>query len=163
MYRYIWHINKRPMGHIAHLRNSLNQLTQMNIIMLIKRRKKSLFTWLELNGSSFESTWIPLTPRMLVAKFGWNWPSGSGEENFFISSMYFCYFLIISTWKRTGPFIWTNLNPIHQRMLCAKFGWNWPRGSGEDENVKSLQTENNNNNNGQPTFDQKSSKIINQW
>ena len=24
-------------------------------------------------------------------------------------------------------------------MLCAKFGWNWPTGSGEDENVKSWQ------------------------
>ena len=24
-------------------------------------------------------------------------------------------------------------------MICAKFGWNWPSGSGEkDENVKSL-------------------------
>ena len=40
------------------------------------------------------------------------------------------------------PFIWTNLNPIHPRILCAKFGWNWPCGSGEeDENVKSLQTD----------------------
>ena len=37
------------------------------------------------------------------------------------------------------PFIWTNLNPLHPRMFCAKFGWNWPSGSGEeDENVKSL-------------------------
>ena len=36
-------------------------------------------------------------------------------------------------------FIWTNLNPLHPRRLCAKFGWNWPSGSGEeDENVKSL-------------------------
>ena len=36
-------------------------------------------------------------------------------------------------------FIWTNLNPLHQRMLCAKFGWNRPSGSGEeDQNVKSL-------------------------
>ena len=27
-------------------------------------------------------------------------------------------------------------------MFCAKFGWNWPSGSGEeDENVKSLQTD----------------------
>ena len=27
-------------------------------------------------------------------------------------------------------------------MLCAKFGLNWPNGSGEeDENVKSLQTD----------------------
>ena len=24
-------------------------------------------------------------------------------------------------------------------MLCAKFGWNWISGSGEDENVKSQQ------------------------
>ena len=43
-------------------------------------------------------------------------------------------------WKREGPLIWTNLNPLYPRMLCAKFGWNWPSGSGgEDENVKSLQ------------------------
>ena len=56
--------------------------------------------------------------------------------------MYFRYFVIISAWKRAGPFIWTNLNPIYPRMLCAKFGWNWPSGSGkEDENVKSLQTD----------------------
>ena len=35
-----------------------------------------------------------------------------------------------------------NLNPFHPWILCAKFGWNWPSGSGEeDENVKSLQTD----------------------
>ena len=33
----------------------------------------------------------------------------------------------------TGPFIWTNLNPPHPRMLCAKFGWKWPSGSGEKD------------------------------
>ena len=37
--------------------------------------------------------------------------------------------------------IWTNLNPLHPRMLCAKFGWNWSSSSGEeDENVTFLQT-----------------------
>ena len=43
--------------------------------------------------------------------------------------MYFAiYFrVIISLWTRVGPFI------------NAKFGWNWPSGSGEEnENVKSL-------------------------
>ena len=34
--------------------------------------------------------------------------------------MYFHYFVIISPWKRAGLFIWTNLNPLHPRMLCAK-------------------------------------------
>ena len=91
------------------------------------------FIWTNLN---------PLHPRMLCAKFGWNWLSASGEDDFLILSMYFHCSLIISTWKRMGPFIWTNLNPLHPRILCAKFGWNWPSGSGEeDENVKSLQTD----------------------
>ena len=42
--------------------------------------------------------------------------------------MYFCYFIIISPWKSAGPIMWTNLNPLHPRMLCAMFGWNWLRG-----------------------------------
>ena len=37
---------------------------------------------------------------------------------------------IISPWKRAWPYIWTNLNPL--RMLCAKFGWNRPSGSGKN-------------------------------
>ena len=38
-------------------------------------------------------------------------------------------------------------------MSCAKFGWNWPSGSGEqDENMKSLQTDRQ-----QSTSDHKSS------
>ena len=41
--------------------------------------------------------------------------------------------VIISPWKRAGPFIWTNLNPLHPRMLCAKFGWNWLSGFGEED------------------------------
>ena len=47
--------------------------------------------------------------------------------------MYFHYFVIISPWKRAGPFIWTNLNPLHPRMLCAKLGRNWPSDSREEE------------------------------
>ena len=54
--------------------------------------------------------------------------------------MYSSIFVILSPWKRTGHFIWTNLNPLHSRMLYVKFGWNWPSCSGEeDESVKSLQ------------------------
>ena len=55
--------------------------------------------------------------------------------------MYSSHFVIISSWKRAWPFIWTNWNPHHPRMLFAKFGWNWPSGSWEDENVKILQTD----------------------
>ena len=70
-----------------------------------------------------------LHTRML---FGWNWPTDSGEDNFKILSMYFHHFVIISPFKRAGPFIWTKLNPLHPGMICAKFGWNRPSGSGEE-------------------------------
>ena len=53
--------------------------------------------------------------------------------------MHFCYFIIISPWKRVWPFIWTKLNPLYPRILCAKFGWNWSSSSAEEEeNVKNL-------------------------
>ena len=104
-----------------------------HFVIISPWKRAGSFIWTNLN---------PLHPRMLCAKFGWNWLSGSGEEDFLILSMYFHYFIIIFPWKRAGPFIWTNLNPIYPRMLCAKFGWNWPSVSGEeDENVKSLQTD----------------------
>ena len=47
--------------------------------------------------------------------------------------MYLRYFVLTSPWKRAGPFIWTNLNFFHPRMLCAKFGWNRHSGSGEED------------------------------
>ena len=65
-------------------------------------------------------------------KFGWNWPSGSGEEDFWILSMYFCYFVIISPLEWAGPFIWINLNPLHPRKLLCQVllklaQWFWRR------------------------------------
>ena len=72
---------------------------------------------------------------MLCPMFVWNRPSGSWEKDLKISSMYFRYFIIISSRKRAWPFIWKILNSHHPRMLCAKFGWNWPCGSGDFINV----------------------------
>ena len=75
--------NKRPMGHIAHLRKQFKSINTYDyIIALIKRRKNNIiyfmriycfFIWRILN--------LP-HPRMLCAKIGWNWLSGSGEEFF---------------------------------------------------------------------------------
>ena len=50
--------------------------------------------------------------RMLCAKFGWNLSSGSWVEDFYISSKYFRYFLIME-WHGKWAFIWTNLNTLH--------------------------------------------------
>ena len=74
----------------------------------------------------------PLHPGMFCAKFDWNCPSGSGEEDSKISSMYFFHFIIISPCKIEYPFIWRNLNSFPPRIICIQFGWNSPSGFGEE-------------------------------
>ena len=51
---------------------------------------------------------------MLCAKFGWYCNSYSVED-FYISSMYFCNYGIISFFKRVWSFFSTNLYFLHQR------------------------------------------------
>ena len=71
------------------------------------------FIWYNLN---------PHHPRMLCAKFAWNWPSGSGEEHFFkISLMYFRYFIIISPWKRWGPSFEQTWFPFTEGCIVPSF------------------------------------------
>ena len=73
-----------------------------------------------------------LHPRMLCAKFGWNWAQWFWRKIFLNFIYVFSLFRNYLPLERSGPFIWSNLNPLHPRMLCAKFGWNWPTGSGEE-------------------------------
>ena len=46
---------------------------------------------------------------------------------------FFRNFVIITSWKRAWSFTWTNLNALHPRMHCCKFGWNWAGDSGEED------------------------------
>ena len=110
------------------------------IITWLKGRKTTLSNFWDMKGFFIWTNLNPLHPRMLFAKFGWNWHSCSREEDSEIMSMYFHYFVIISPWKRGGgASLEKNLNSLHHRMLYAKFAWNWPSSSGkENENVKSL-------------------------
>ena len=70
--------------------------------------------------------------------------------------MYFHYFVIISPWKRAGPFIWTNLNPLNPveigPVVLKKMMKMWKVYEDNDNN------DYNNDNDGQGTnFDEKSS------
>jgi hypothetical protein len=112
------------------------------IISLLKRTRP--FIWTNLNS---------LHPRMICTKFDWIWPAGSGEEDFQKFSVHFYSFAIISPWRRAIPFIWTKLKPLSPRMICAKSGWNWPSGSGEEvENVKVYRRTDRRTDDGQPTI-----------
>ena len=52
----------------------------------------------------------PPHPRMLYAKFGWNLPSCSSEEDFFQNFVIFISF-------KVRLFLWTNLNSLHTRWF----------------------------------------------
>ena len=59
------------------------------------------------------------------------------EKKFKFSSTYFHHFVVMGMAHNLKR----KLNLFQQRMLCARFGWNWPSGSGaEAETVKNLQT-----------------------
>ena len=122
------------MGHIAHQRNSSKSIKTCPC--LVKEKKNILL---------FEIGMFVRSPSPILyglCQFDWNWLSGSAEEDFKIMSLYFCYLIIISPWKRVWPFIETNLNLLHPTRLCVKFGWNWSSGRGEEaDNMKSLQTD----------------------
>ena len=73
--------NKRPMGHIIHLWKQFISINTYDYIITLIEKK------------------IPIINFMSIYWF----------------------------------FIWTNFNPLHLRMHCAKFGWNWPIDSGEED------------------------------
>ena len=75
----------------------------------------SLLSW-PLNKVEF------LYKSVLCAKiFFLNWPSDSEEEDyfyiFFSIILLFHYYL---PWRRTWPFIWSNVNPLHPRRRFLK-------------------------------------------
>ena len=73
----------RPSETRGQWATSLTWENNSNIIMLIKRKKTHYLLYensmvLHLNKLESPSP----NARMLCAKFDWNWPSGSGEEDF---------------------------------------------------------------------------------
>ena len=77
------------------------------------------FPFRKRHGLSFEL----LSPRhlkMFCSKFGWNWQSGSWEDDIFKLSMYLYISLLSLLGKGCSP----SYN-LHLRMLCSMFGWNW--------------------------------------
>ena len=62
--------------------------------------------------------------------FGWNWCSASGEDDFLKFRWSIFTLRYYHPLERGRAFPWTNLNLIHPKMLCTKFGWNCPIGSG---------------------------------
>ena len=85
---------------------------------MLVRRGKPIISFLRIKWSLFEKILVFFTQGCLVSS--WT-ESGSGEEDFKTCFMYFNHFIIIFSWTRVWPFIWTNLNPLHPRMLLPSW------------------------------------------
>ena len=87
--------------------------------------------------------------KMYTIQYAWKNSSGipftlNHGSTCICQSKIFVFFPCVSSCERAWPFILINLNPLMQRMFCAKFGWNWSSicSSGKQaENVKSFQTD----------------------
>ena len=92
------------------------------IITLIKRRKNPLIFFKRIELFLFLKPWVSSHKDALCQVWlklaTWDWRS-----NFFF---YFCnvfslFHNYLPLWKRTGPFIWTNLNSLHPINTL----WKW--------------------------------------
>ena len=138
------------MCHIAHVRNqfkSINTFAQSyEIFYNISQGKKNPNVFFgRIKCSLFVKSWFPFTPSIL--------------QIWIPTTQKICQFLLkLAQWFwrrrrkykkstattkttttdneqiviRIAHFIYSNLNTLHQRMLYAKFRWNWPSGSGEE-------------------------------
>ena len=83
-------------------------------------------------GPLFEQTWIPFTQGCFVRSLVEIGPVVLEKK--ILKFLLFRYYLPLE--KDMVFHSKKNLTPLHLRMLCAKFGWYWPSGSGEgNENL----------------------------
>ena len=123
---------KRPMGHIAHLRKQFEWINTYDyMITLIKRRKKPLQSWWELNGSSLNKI-KSHSPKDALCQVWLKLAQWFWRRRFLNFVNVFLLFRNYLPLEKGWALLMNKLDSFHPRMLCAKFGWNWLSGSGED-------------------------------
>ena len=87
---------------------------------------------MRIKWPSLVKLWSPFHPRMLCAKFGWNWAQWFWRRRFLNFVNVFLQFHYYLPLERAWSFIWTHFNCFHPTMLCVKFGWKWLSCSGKN-------------------------------
>ena len=94
------------------------------------------------SGLRLIQTWRSFTQWLFVPRLLEISPVVLEKKYFFkISFMYYRYIQLSPLGKKTRTVIWINFILLFPGMICAKLGWNWTSGSGEeDENLKFTST-----------------------
>ena len=97
------------------------------------KEKKTLFTLWALDCSSFEQTWILFTQWCFVPNLVEIGPAVLEKKHFKFRQCIFTISLLSPLGKGLGPSFEQTWILITPRRHCAKFGWNWPSESGEED------------------------------
>ena len=90
-------------------------------------------------GPSFYQTWVLIIKEYFVTILVEIGQEVLEKKIFKFRQCIFAFFCNYLPWEKGGALHLNKLKSLHPRILCAKFGWKSPSGSGEeDENVKSL-------------------------
>ena len=87
----------------------------------MERKKKPIISFLVTEWSLFVKSRVPFTKECFLLSLVEIGPVVLEKNIFKISSVWciFCYFVIISPWKREWPFLWTNLDaPLPKDAFC---------------------------------------------
>lgn len=106
--------------------NFINILPLFYYHFSLKKKNKQFFKFHQCiffhNTSRLNRAWSSfwtnlnfLYPKIHCFKSSLNWSIDS-QEDIWISAMYFCDFIMISSWKRAWPFVWTNLYSCHTNV-----------------------------------------------
>ena len=122
--------------HLCQIRLNCHVIREKRILKF----RESIFTISLLSPlgkwhvPSFEQIWTPFTQLQFFMPCLFEISPLILEKIFKFRLMnvvsLFCNYLPC---KKIQPFIWSNLKPLYPRMLCAKFGGNWPCGSRGEE------------------------------
>ena len=75
------------MGHIAHLRKRFKSINMYDYIITLIKRRKNIINFMRIYKIFIWRNLKQFNPRMPWARFGWNWSSGSGEEDKKVKSL----------------------------------------------------------------------------
>ena len=116
--------NKRPMGHIAHLRNQFKSIKTHTITKHWLEEQEAHGPHRSPQWETSSNQWIHLS-KVMINIFYIIGLVVQKEKIFKFREYTFAILLLSPNVKRSGLSIWTE-NPLYPGMLFAKFCWNWP-------------------------------------
>ena len=144
---FLWCINKTMDKKIktSHKLKQTSKIFEQQNSQQLKHNMPPIFQVLDIKIKTTICIWVTLLCYVPVPRIKQIWVKSLNsftkecfapslieiewviQKYFFIHCNWiFCFYTYLPFGKSIYPFVWTNLNLFHQRVICARFAWNWP-------------------------------------